>query len=260
MTYTKKITSYFILGLVATAYSLTALSDKKVVISTGEYSPWVSEKLNNMGYVSHIITAAFEQEGYTVEYKFLPWKRAYESAKKGDFDATSFWFRSADREKDFHYSSPVMTEKTVFFHLKSTPLKDWSKVADLKGKTIGATTGFTYTKEFWEAGKAGTIKISTASSDEKNFKKLLTNRIDIFPMGTVAGFDLLSNQFDQTSVHLIAFHPKPLVEATGHLLFSKNKEGSEGLLKVFNAGLKKITDKGLPEKWREDLMAGKYKK
>ncbi|MCX4025685.1 substrate-binding periplasmic protein [Spartinivicinus marinus] len=260
MIFMKKIACYALFASIASVYSLNSYADKTVTISTGEYSPWVSKKLKHLGYVSHIVNEAFKREGYTVEFKFFPWKRAYESAKKGEFHATSFWFKSPDREKDFYYSDPVSTEKTVFFHLKTNPLADWNTVADLKDKTIGATTGYTYTKEFWEAGENGTIKISTASSDDKNFKKLLASRVDLFPMGTVAGYGLLADKFDETSLHLITFHPKPLVESTGHLLFSKQKADNEELLKIFNAGLKKLKDEGLDQKWREDLMAGGYKK
>ncbi|MGI0119994.1 substrate-binding periplasmic protein [Zooshikella sp. RANM57] len=247
--------------LLSVGYSITSMAETTVLIATGEYQPWASESLKHKGFVSHVIDEAFKRAGdYKVEFKFLPWKRAYESAKKGDYHATSFWFHSADREHDFIYSTPVMSEKTVFFHLKTNPLKAWHKLTDLSDRTIGATIGYTYTKEFWDLAKSGKLQVQTASADDKNFKKLFASRIDLFPMGTVAGFGLLAEKFDQSVVHLIDFNPKPLVEAKGHLLFSRKHTGSEQLVKDFNKGIKQLQSEGLLDKWREDLLVGAYKK
>lgn len=251
--------SRWCIALLIMGYSIISRAETTVLIATGEYQPWVSESLKHKGFVSHVITEAFKKAGdYKVEFKFFPWKRAYESTKKGDYHATSFWFHSPDREKDFIYSEPVMTEKTVFFHLKSNPLKEWHKLTDLSGKTIGATTGYTYTKEFWDLAESGKLNVQTASADDKNFKKLFAARIDLFPMGTVAGFGLLAEKFDKAAVHLVEFNPKPLVEAKGHLLFSRNNAQSEQLLNDFNKGVKQLQSEGLLDKWREDLLVGGY--
>ncbi|WP_051311619.1 substrate-binding periplasmic protein [Zooshikella ganghwensis] len=226
--------------------SLPANSITTVKIATGEYVPWISEKMQHYGFVSHIISEAFARAGkkgdYAVVFEFLPWKRAFDLTKKGEYPATSAWFYTEERAKHFLYSDSVMTEKAVFFFLKENPLKSWNTLTDLSDRTIGATSGYSYTDEFWSLGKAGKIKIQTASSDEKNIKKLLAKRIDLFPIGLVTGKRLLMTKFDK-SAHLITYlEGKPLIEAKGHLLFSKKYPASEKLLSDFNQGLSKLSE------------------
>ena len=103
-------------------------------ITTGEYPPWTSEKLKHGGFTNHIIIEAFALEGYTVEFTFYPWKRAYDTAKKGEkFHATSYWYPSERRVEDFIYSDPLQEDAIVFFHLKNNPLADWHTLDDLRG-------------------------------------------------------------------------------------------------------------------------------
>ncbi|GAH00589.1 unnamed protein product, partial [marine sediment metagenome] len=206
----------------------------------------------------HVITEVFKREGYIVKYKHHPWKRTYEQAKMGRFHAASYFYKSKEREKYFYYSDPITIEKIVFFYLKSKPMKDWNTLTDLKGYRIGATRGYTYTKEFWDAAKSKRLRIDVANTDKQNFNKILKGRIDIFPTGLVSGYSILQKDFDASISHLISFHPKPLSETTGHLLFPRSRKNSEKLLRIFNQGLAKLKKEGSYNKFMDDLLAGKY--
>ena len=232
----------------------------KVIIATGEYTPFVSAALKHNGYVSHIIKKAFSFEGIDVEFRYLPWKRSYESTKAGDYDATSFWYESDERKKEFYYSDIVTHEKTVFFYRKDNPLKQWTTLSDLKGLSVGATIGYTYTKEFWDAATQGVFNLSKTSKDIGNMKKLVAGRIDIFPAGMVQGSTLLNKNFAPGIVSTIDFSETPLVSTTGHLLFPKSKESSKKLLAVFNKGLAKLKKSGELETMYNSLITGGYDK
>jgi len=229
-------------------------------IATGEYPPFASKKFKHYGFTSQIVKEAFAKSGYDVKFKFVPWKRALESTKMLKYDATSFWFVTEDKQKIFHYSDAIFEEKTVFFHLKTTVLPDWKNLADLSKFKFGATRGYSYSKEFWQAGKEGTLKIEEASSDKTNFKKLLKERIDIFPSGIVVGYGILNQFFDNAMVNKLTYHPKILRSSTTHVLFPKKAPKSEKLLKAFNEGLIKLRMEGIYDKYEDDLMEGRYKK
>jgi len=240
--------------------SSLALSAKETVtISTGEYSPFVSAKLKHNGYVSHVIQRAFALQGIDVRFKYLPWKRAYVEAKNGRYDATSFWYDSDERKQDFYYSDAVNQEKTVFFYRKTEPLKNWDTLEDLTGFTIGATIGYTYTKEFWDAAEAKKIKVSSTSKDLTNMKKLVAGRVDLFPAGMVLGNTLLNENFDPAISRTIDYHSKPLTAAPGYLLFPKSSANSERLLALFNEGLKQLQESGELDKMFDELISGGYR-
>lgn len=242
-----------------TAATQIATAGPTIHITAGEFAPWSSKALKHNGFTNHVISEAFKLEGHEVEFVFYPWKRAYESAKSGEeFQATSYWYPSEERSKYFYYSEPLQEDAVVFFHLKSTPLGEWNTLDDLKGKRIGATAGYTYTAEFWDAAKSKRLDIQEASSDELNFKKLLKGRIDLFPTGPLVGQKLLQEEFGADVTEKVTYNPKPLVAPTGHLLISKEVENAEALVATFNRGLAKLRKSGRYAQFQEDLIAGKY--
>ena len=236
----------------------SASAGEIITIATLEYAPLTGKNLKYHGFVNHVITEAFQRKGYTVKYTYLPWKRAVMETTNGQYSALSYVYWSKDREKEFYLSDPISEEKIVFFHLKSKPIKDWKTLDDLKNYKFGATRGYTYTKEFWEATKTRRLMVDVTNSDLQNFKKLLAGRIDIFPSGWVNGNSILQKEFDASKSDLLSIHPKPLSKTTGHLAFTRGRKNSESLVRIFNQGLAELKKSGLYDKFREDLLAGKY--
>lgn len=237
----------------------SAAAGEVIRITSGEYPPWTPEKLKHEGFTNHVIAEAFGLKGYEVEFTFYPWKRVYEAARDGKtYHATSFWYPSDERRKEFHYSDALQEDKTVFFHMKATRFPDWATLDDLKDKRIGATREYTYTQEFWDAQKGGRLNIETANSDELNFRKLFKGRIDASPTADLVGQSLVREKFSPEEAATVAFHPKALMSTTGHLLFSRQSEDSEELLTIFNRGLAKLKESGRHAELQADLIAGRY--
>jgi polar amino acid transport system substrate-binding protein len=236
----------------------SASAAETITISTLEYAPWAGKDLKFNGFVNHVITEAFQRKGYSVKFAYLPWKRAVIEAQNGKYSALSYVYLSKDREKEFYLSDPISEEKIVFFHLKSNPIKDWSTLDDLKNYQFGATRGYTYTKEFWQAAESKRLKVDVTDSDKQNFMKLFLGRIDIFPSGLVNGFSFLKKEFHTSKSRLISYHPKPLSKTTGHLAFTKSKKNSENLRLIFNQGIAELKQEGLYDKFVLDLLEGKY--
>jgi polar amino acid transport system substrate-binding protein len=236
----------------------SASAEEIITIATLEYHPWTGKNLKHNGFVNHVITQAFQRKGCSVKFTYLPWKRAVIETKNGKYSALSYVYFSKDRENEFYLSDPISEEKIVFFHLKSNPIKDWNTLADLKNYKFGATRGYTYTKEFWEAVESKRLKVHITDSDKQNFKKLFAGRIDIFPSGLVNGYSFLQKEFDGGKSHLVSYLPKPLSKTAGHLAFSRSRENSEYLLQIFNQGLAELKEEGLYNQFMLDLLAGKY--
>jgi polar amino acid transport system substrate-binding protein len=236
-----------------------ASAGETIEITTGEFAPWTSESLKHGGFSNHVITEAFKQEGYAVNFTFYPWKRVYEAAKAGDrFQASAWWYSSEERARDFYYSDPLLVDSMVFFHLKDNPVPDWKTLDDFKGRRIGATAGYTYTPEFWDAAKSRRLDIQEASTDELNFKKLLKGRIDMFATSDLVGQKLLNEKFEPEQAGKVTFNPQPLMSSPGHLLFSRKSTNGEELVVIFNRGLAKLRESGQYDQFWADLIAGNY--
>lgn len=237
-----------------------AEQEKVLKITSGEYPPWSSKDFKHGGFVHHVITEAFKREGYEVEYTYYPWARSYKEGAKGRFHATAFWFCTPKRQKDFFCSDPLYHEDFVFFHLKSTRLQEWSSLKDLGKYRIGATREYSYTPEFWEYQKNGSLNIIVSNSDETNFKMLFKKRIDLFIMSTVAGYTLVNKKFGPTMSQLLTNHYLPLISNTTHLLFPRNRDDALELIETFNNGIKSLRADGTYEKLYDFLLKGYYEK
>lgn len=229
-----------------------------VTISTGEWSPWAGKDLPKNGFVLHVVKEAFQNSGYDVEYKFYPWKRAYIMLERGNVQASAYWYPSEKRKEKCYYSNKLTEEKVVFFHKKSTSLNDWKTLEDLKEYKIGVTRGNTYTDKFWKLGDKGVLNFDVANTNLINFKKLVNDRVDIFPNPLIMGQKILQDNFSQDVAESIVSNNKPLRSTTGHLIFSKSRDDAEKLLQAFNSGLQQLKESGLYDTYLQDLIAGQY--
>ena len=226
---------------------------EKITLANGEWAPYLSKGLKHHGYMSHIVTTVFAEEGIEVDYVFLPWKRGFEDTKAGKYQGTLIWGYNKERAKDFLYSDPVARLGTSLFHLKSKAV-DWNEPSDLKNFKIGGVIGYAYGVEDLET--QGVIKILRISKDEANFRKLASGRIDIVLEDTEVGFGLVSRLglTDKVTAHV-----KPLSPRDYSVIFPKKVANAQHLLEAFNKGLKKIKADGRYQKMVEASRRGEYK-
>lgn len=235
-----------------------AAAGETIVIASGEYAPFTSKDAYEGGFVNHVVTEAFKLEGYGVKFDYLPWKRAKELTRKGNYIASSYWSCDENLKKDFLCSEQIKEGTFLLISLKSRNMKDWNTLEDLYGSKIGGTLGYGYTEEFLEAGKTGKFKLDNASKDIASIKKILKGRLDYFPIDEAVGYNLLRKQCEPGSTDLIRFHPRALNVTSSTLAFSQGHPDSEKMLKIFNAGLEKLNASGTLSKLKQDLLDGKY--
>lgn len=228
-------------------------SQQKITLGVGEFPPYISKSMKNNGFFCQIITEVLKNNNIEVEYYFVPWSRAIKNTEVGEFHGTPGWYRTREREEKFYISEPLVNDNQTFFHLKTYAF-DWKNMNDLRGITIGTTIEYNYGEEFSRALKRGIIKVDEVAYDEMNFKKLLSSRIDIFPMNTLPGYYMLHKLFKKEVVEMFTNHPKPLRTATLHLLLSKKIKTNKQLLKVFNTGLLELKKSGKYQQYLDELL------
>ncbi len=253
-----KVLTVFIISVVM-VFSVNpnvAFSQETIKIAVGNWPPYFSEKLKHKGVVARMIREIFSAEGYNVTFRFFPWARAYEEAKKGRFDATGIWLKKPGRETDFHYSDPVLNEKHLFFHLKEFQF-DWKNIDDLKDLRIGGIIRFSYGEEFDKAEKSGNLRVDRVSTDLQNFKKLLAGRLHIYPQEINVGFHALRSNLKPEEIQRITYHPKILMEKESYLLFSKKIKSNKALIVKFNNGLNRLKNSGNYQRYFEPAVPRK---
>lgn len=230
----------FTLVLLFTAGSTAA--PQTVTISTGEYPPWTGARLPDNGYVNHIINEAFASLGIEVKFVYLPWKRAFEAAKSGDYDATSYWFESKERRKWMLFSDPVIQNRNVFFQRSTDKPIHWEQLNDLSPYRMSATIGFTYTEEFHEAIAKQELQVTMVPTDLQNIKMLMSGRVDLVATDEMTGF-YMAAELSVDPRKLRVLEPE-LSTVEGYLMASKAMPKSAEFIANFNRGLNIIKANG----------------
>ncbi|WP_051310766.1 hypothetical protein [Zooshikella ganghwensis] len=85
---------------------------------------------------------------------------------------------------------------------------------------------------------------------------LLKGRIELFPVEKEVGFSILGEYFSVEDRKRFTFHPKPVLETSHHLIFTKNAKKSLFLLEKFNQGLAKLKASGEFKRMFEASLRG----
>ncbi|WP_108650346.1 substrate-binding periplasmic protein [Dongshaea marina] len=216
-----------------------------VTLSTGEWSPYNSEKLKYGGISNGLVEEAFAQEGIKVDYIYTSWPRAYRISEAGEVAGTCCWYESDKRRKTHFYSDPIVSDSVVWFHLKGRPIK-WQSMKDLKGKRIVAIRGFTYNEAFYKAIEQGVIDVTFVNRLQQCFDMILAGRMDLTLEGVDRGYYVLRKNYPE-SENLFTNNPEPVVVTPIHFLISKKHPNAKKLMEVFNRGLSKLKAQGRVE-------------
>lgn len=217
-------------------------AEQTVRLTNGEWPPYTSESLPHGGLITHLVTAAFAQEGIEARYGYFPWKRAYAYGKNGEWDGTVGWAPTGDRFVDYHFSEPIVYIDSALFHLKRVPF-DWTTIDDLQRWRIGAGAGYSYGKQWDRAVASGRLVIDEAANDATNLDKLLHGRVDAIAM-QIDVADYLMRQLTPQEAAQIVRHPRLLVRGPACLAVSRQQPGALELIARFNRGLRRLKESG----------------
>ncbi|QDK42281.1 hypothetical protein DOM21_12675 [Bacteriovorax stolpii] len=239
----------------------TQIFGREVVrLTTGEWSPYISEELENKGLIAQIASEAFALQDVEVKLFFFPWQRVYQLSKTGEYDGTLAYARTVEREKFYYYSEPVYTGKYVLFHLKAQPFK-WDKYEDLKDIRIAATRGFGgMGKEFIAAEEKKVIHVERLASDIQSFHMLFLGRVQAVASDMEVGYVLLKKNFPAKEISYVTHNDHIIQTAKYHLVLANNLKKNEGLIKKFNLGLAQLRKSGRYDQIIKDFYQKKVYK
>tara|TARA_R110001592_G_scaffold65716_1_gene201716 strand:+ start:30029 stop:30790 length:762 start_codon:yes stop_codon:yes gene_type:complete len=249
----KPLSKYFVTLILMTFVSMS-IKAETIRVATGEYPPWTSESLPHGGFINHIVSSAFELSDIQVEFHYLPWKRALEATKVGQFHASSFWGADIERRQDFFYSDVVRNDSFVLFHRKSLAPFEWNSLTELTHLRIGATLGYSYSKDFWNLANNDSLRVSVENNDLTNLERLINGEIDLFPLSELTGYYLLNKHFSSQQSASIDVNLKPINSGKDFILFSQAIPGNDKYLNLFNKGLEELKKQNKLELFRRELL------
>lgn len=234
-------------GLPAAAHSDPAGEGEKVVtVRSDIFCPFVcAAESDQPGYVIELTRAAFAHHGYHVDYQVIPYARAIEATRRGEFDAVAAV--ALEDMPDFIFSHVVGLSPTVLATRKGSGFV-WRGPESLEPLRLGAVIGI----ESWGSEVSGYIaanrdnpnRVDFTGGDEPytiNVRKLLAGRVDVIAdSGPVLTYRLARlGVADAVEIHPVPNEVQPLMMG-----FSPANARSNELVRLFNDGLARIRSSG----------------
>lgn len=225
-----------LLALAALLFSFQVLATETWKVASLDWKPYTGESLPEGGMGIVILREALKAEGINLVVEFYPWSRAIQKARD---PAYAGLYPAWDEEilSGFIKSPALFKSPVGFVEPRGRPLV-WSKLEDLKGKTIGVVQNYGNTHEFMALVNSGVIKTEAVVSDVFNVRKVAAGRID----GAFIDLNnlnyLLKNDAKDIAQQVRA---NPVVIDTKDLLFAINaKFTNKNAVNILERGISKI--------------------
>jgi polar amino acid transport system substrate-binding protein len=236
------------LGGVAAAVATCAAAQgpPSVRFAAEEWPPFVSDSLPDDGLSGAMLRTVLERLGQTARIDYFPWKRAMDlGLHDGRYAGLLAVWRTPEREKLCHFSTPVGSTLAVLAYLKDKPVPA-AQLADLRGVRIGTVGGFAYGDAFDALARQGGLDVEAGVNDETNLRKLLARRYPAILVEQRVLRHLLTTRFRQADRDRIAVNDRLFRERSVHVCFKRTPAGLVQQ-KAFNEAAKNV-DFGQVEK------------
>jgi polar amino acid transport system substrate-binding protein len=221
-----------------------------ILLTSGEWPPFYSASLSGGGFANRVISESFALEGISVDFLFLPWRRAWSMADHGPPVGSAGWLPMEERKRRFVFSDPVFTSDRVFFHRRDVPF-NWRTLEDVRDLRVVITLGSAEEVPLEDAMAGGRGKLNVAANYEAGMKMLIAGRVDVYACNKAVGLFILANRIP-AGADQVVYTPRPIFTETNHLILSRRLPYAEALMARFNQGLRKLRQSGRYDQIKRD--------
>lgn len=229
-------------------------AQRTIVFTTGEWEPYVGETMVDYGPASKVITTVCERLNYKCEIEFMPWRRAYEMAKRGKVPATYLWTPTEKRSEEmFEGKEPVGFTRTYTFYRKSKfpdglELDSYEAIAKSGYKPV-AVNGYVQADLLEDAGAEPHI----VREAKLAWMMIEKNRADINVANDLVGFGDIK-KYAPAILEDMATSSKPVAESKMKIFFSRVHPDGKELMNEFDKVLAEMNKAGEIDKIYKDFM------
>lgn len=203
--------------------------------------PGADSQQRPAGFSADLIEAAFATQGIQVQFITVPFTRCMLYAKSGQvagcFNATI----TDDNRADYLWHQPAMFEEELSIFARADDAATSGRelrLADLRGKRVAYTNGYTYPSEFLHDSR---IQKFGAVSDAGLIRMLLGKRVDYILLNRTPGWQ----RIEASPEFRGRLQRVGLISMDGFwIAFSKNHPDSPRLAQAFGQGLAQMRRDG----------------
>lgn len=220
-------------------------ADEVVTVATLYWEPYITTNPPDGGPATLIVKTAFQRGGLNSEIKIMPWVKAIEKSKTGEYHAFFPAYYSAEREKTYLISNPFLCSPVVLVARTRDDIS-YRNLEDLKPYRIGVVAGYANAEAFDDAKG---LKKVTNKSDLDNLIKLKAGDVDLAVLDKLVAVALLKQHRNILGeLEDYRFLSPPLGNRDMYVMFPKSLADSQSRMDRFNKGLEKMRKRGTIEK------------
>ena len=204
-------------------------SSERVNVVVDPWAPFGGENLHNGGISLDVITEVLTRAGYEVQAHIVPWERAVEGTKKGNYDVLGNLFYEPEMETYLSYGDPFYESEVRFVRRRGTD-HVFTNLSNLRDLSIAVGSGYLYEEEF---DRADYLRKTEVTSVVQGVRMVASGRVDL----TLDSVDVLRFVISQEAPELSAqleILPNPLSVQNIHMAVRNDYPRREALISDFN--------------------------
>ncbi|WBF66492.1 transporter substrate-binding domain-containing protein [Desulfovibrio subterraneus] len=236
-----------VLAVILVSTPWTGLSEDETTLSfvSVNWEPYAGEFLPEKGFTTAIIKEACSRAGFKATFHFMPWNRAVEGVRNGQFDVLYSAYYSRERAEEFGLSRPYARSPLVLCARYDSSASWNGTIESLVPYRIGIVRGYVNTPEF---DSAAVLHKEETNSDLLNLRKLLGRRVDMITIDKyLAIFMLKSNPTLEDGIQNVRFLTPQMDVRSVHAMFSRKRPQWEQHLAQFDKALEEMEQDGTIE-------------
>ncbi len=218
-----------------------------LAIAADPWPPFIDENHPEGGVSIQIIREALGRHGFDVELNIMPWARAIDGVRSGDFDILPGTWYTESRSEDLMYSEPYVANEIKFIK-RAGEAFDYSGLDSLDGEVVAIIRDYGYGDAFYEATN---FERDPAPELMTNIRKLVNERVDLAIEDEFVARFIISNE-EPELLDQIEFVEPPYSAESLHLTSGYANPRHEEIVEAFNAGLAEMREDGTFDRIMEE--------
>ena len=224
--------------------TLAADLPASIDIVTEEFPPFnYTDKGRLTGYATEVVEAVLAEVGVTGNFHILPWARAMNWAQEKENVLIYSIARNEEREKKFKYVGQITEGENYFYALKGRNIEVTS-LDEAKKFVVGVVHDDIKEDMLIKRGFKLAENLIPVQSNEQNYLKLKTGRIDLWPMNSVTMRYVVRKSGDEPG-----WVVEPVLRIDSIFLYSGDfmafgPNTSDAVVEVFRQGLERVKASG----------------
>jgi polar amino acid transport system substrate-binding protein len=248
------------------AAALRTSGTETITIVADVWCPYnCSPESYNPGFMIEIAREVFKEKEIEIAYSNIPWARAIEEARKGNY--TAIVGATKGDAPDFIFPDIAQGISKNGFYVRAGETWKYNGLNSLKDKIVGAIEDYDYAGDlgkYMKENKNNNLRVQFVSGDEAlslNIKKLLNRRIDVIVEDEAVMSETIQRLSLQDKIVFVADSSAATSEDSYlFLAFSPKNPRALEYAKILSQGTTKLRESGRLQEILEKYNVQDWKK